>query len=320
MKKHSTAKKNQKALTKTKSTIRHMAGKSRLTIGLDLGDHTSRYCILEEAGEVGSEGQMPTTPAGLKSLFGKMASSRVALEVGTHSPWVSRQIAALGHEVIVANPHKVKLITQSARKNDRIDAQKLARLARVDRKLLSPIRHRGEQAQADLAVIRARAELVESRPGLINCARGLAKPMGERLKKCDADQVEEALAKPLSEAVKIVIGPLLKSVEAIREQIGGYDEKIEEIAKRYPEVELLTQVYGVGRSRGADCVDLHFDHRRRGAIPAQPGRRSVSGNTAQAARERQQPARTGDQQNRRPLVEELSGAGGALQPAEGSAG
>ncbi len=246
MKKHSTAKKNQKALTKTKSTIRHMAGKSRLTIGLDLGDHTSRYCILEEAGEVGSEGQMPTTPAGLKSLFGKMASSRVALEVGTHSPWVSRQIAALGHEVIVANPHKVKLITQSARKNDRIDAQKLARLARVDRKLLSPIRHRGEQAQADLAVIRARAELVESRPGLINCARGLAKPMGERLKKCDADQVEEALAKPLSEAVKIVIGPLLKSVEAIREQIGGYDEKIEEIAKRYPEVELLTQVYGVG--------------------------------------------------------------------------
>src|SRR6266852_6495883 len=264
MKKHSTAKKNQKALTKTKSTIRHMAGKSRLTIGLDLGDHTSRYCILEEAGEVGSEGQMPTTPAGLKSLFGKMASSRVALEVGTHSPWVSRQIAALGHEVIVANPHKVKLITQSARKNDRIDVQKLARLARVDRKLLSPIRHRGEQAQADLAVIRARAELVESRPGLINCARGLAKPMGERLKKCDADQVEEALAKPFSEAVKNVIGPLLKSVEAIREQIGGYDEKIEEIAKRYPEVELLTQVYGVGAligerglwSGAASCLPL----------------------------------------------------------------
>src|SRR6266536_5504222 len=93
MKKHSTAKKNQKALKKTKSTIRHMAGKSRLTIGLDLGDHTSRYCILEEAGEVGSEGQMPTTPAGLKSLFGKMASSRVALEVGTHSPWEAVRVS-----------------------------------------------------------------------------------------------------------------------------------------------------------------------------------------------------------------------------------
>src|SRR5260370_24795252 len=171
-----------------------------------------------------------------------MASSRVALEVGTHSPWVSRQIAALGHEVIVANPHKVKLITQSARKNDGSDAQKLARLARVDRKRLSPIRHRGEQAQADLAVIRARAELVESRPGLINCARGLAKPMGERLKKCDADQVEEALAKPLSEAGKIVIGPPLKSGGAIRGQKGGADGKIEGIAGSEPDVGLQEQV------------------------------------------------------------------------------
>ncbi len=246
-----------------------------------------------------------------------MPSSRVALEVGTHSPWVSRQIAALGHEVIVANPHKVKLITQSGRKNDRIDAQKLARLARVDPKLLSPIRHRGEQAQADLAVIRARAELVESRTRLINCARGLAKPMGERLKKCDADQVEEALAKPLSEAVKIVIGPLLKSVEAIREQIGVYDEKIEEIAKRYPEVELLTQVYGVGALIALTYILTiedaeRFQHSRDvGAFLGIQPKQRESGHS--------QPE-LGDQQNRRPLVEELSGAGGALQPAEGSAG
>jgi transposase len=247
MRKHTTAKKNQKALTKTKGKqVRQMAVRQRLTIGLDLGDITSRYCILDEAGEVVSEGQLPTTKGGMNSLFEKMPSSRVALEVGTHSPWISRHLGSLGHEVIVANPHKVKLITQSVRKNDRIDAQQLARLARVDRKLLSPIRHRGEQAQADLAVIRARGELVESRTGLINCARGLVKPMGERLKKCDADQVAEALAKPLSEVAQAVIGPLLKSVETISEQIGVYDQKIGEIAKRYPEVELLTQVYGVG--------------------------------------------------------------------------
>ena len=247
MKKHTTAKKSPKALLKgQQKQIRKEAAKQRLTIGLDLGDRSSRYCILDEAGEVVSEGQLPMTKTGLSSLFGKMPASRVALEVGTHSPWVSRQIAAAGHEVIVANPHKVKLITQSVRKNDRIDARQLARLARVDPQLLSPIRHRGEQAQADLAVIRARAELVEVRTGLINCARGLAKPMGERLKKCDADQVGEALGKPLSEAVQVVIGPLLKSVEAISRQMKVYDEKIEEIAKRYPEVELLTQVYGVG--------------------------------------------------------------------------
>jgi transposase len=247
MKKNTTAKKNRKALSKThKSQIRQMAAQQRLTVGLDLGDRHSRYCILDEAGEVVSEGQLPTTKAGLNSLFEKMPTSRVALEVGTHSPWASRHVAGMGHEVIVANPHKVKLITQSLRKNDRIDAQQLARLARVDAKLLSPIRHRGEQAQADLAVIRARAELVEARTGLINCARGLVKPMGERLKKCDADQVSEAMAEPLSEGAQGVIGGLLKSVETISEQIGMYDQKIAEIAKRYPEVELLTQVYGVG--------------------------------------------------------------------------
>jgi transposase len=247
MKKHTTAKKKQQARMRTKKQqIRKMAAQPRLTIGLDLGDRTSRYCLLDEAGEKVSEGQLPTTPAGLKSFFGKMPSSRVALEVGTHSPWVSRLIASLGHEVIVANPRKVKLITESLRKNDRIDAETLARLARVDPKLLAPIRHRGAEAQADLAVIRARAELVEARTGLINCARGLVKPLGERLKKCDADQVGAALAQPLHKAAQAVIGPLLQSVEAISEQIGVYDQKIGEIAQRYPEVELLMQVYGVG--------------------------------------------------------------------------
>jgi transposase len=249
MKKNTTAKRSAQAKGPSKGKkkqIRQVAANQRLTIGVDLGDRTSRYCVLDEAGEVVSEDQLPTTKAGLSSLFGTMPSSRVALEVGTHSPWVSRQVAAMGHEVIVANPHKVKLITQSVRKNDRIDAQQLARLARVDPKLLSPIRHRGQEAQADLAVIRARAELVEARTALINCARGLAKPMGERLKKCDADSVKEALADNLSAAVQSVIRPLLKSVEQLSEQIGVYDEKIQGIAKRYAETELLTQVYGVG--------------------------------------------------------------------------
>jgi transposase len=201
---------------------------------------------LDEAGEKVSEGQLPTTQAGLMSLFEKMPSSRIALEVGTHSPWVSRHLRKMGHEVIVANSHKVKLITQSVHKNDRIDAEQLARLARVDPKLLSPIQHRGEAAQADLAVIRARAGLMEARTALINCARGLVKPMGERLKKCDADQVSESLGAGLSEATQTAIEPLLKSVEAISQQIEEYDQRIEAIAKRYPEVALLKPIYGVG--------------------------------------------------------------------------
>jgi transposase len=132
------------------------------------------------------------------------------------------------------------------KKNDRMDAEQLARLARVDPKLLSPIQHRGPEAQADLAVIRARMTLVDARTELINSARGLAKPMGERLKKCDAESVKESLADGMGEAVEAVIRPMLKSVEAISKQIAVYEDQIEGIAKRYPEMKLLTQVYGVG--------------------------------------------------------------------------
>lgn len=230
----------------TKSQIRRLGTTQKLTVGLDLGDRSSRYCILNEAGGKASEDQLPTTKAGLDWLFAKMVPCRIALEVGTHSPWVSRHLAGMGHEVIVANPRKVRLITESVKKNDRMDAEQLARLARVDPQLLGPIRHRGREAQGDLAVIRGRAELVDCRTALINTARGLAKPMGERLKSCDADYVKETLAEGLSEATQNAIGPLLKSVEEITKQIAAYDKKIQEIEKRYSETKVLKQVHGVG--------------------------------------------------------------------------
>jgi transposase len=247
MKKNTTAKKSSKKASakELSKRIRELA-KQKLTIGLDLGDQTSSYCIFDEAGEIVSEDKVATTRAGLDSLFAKMPSSRIAMEVGTHSPWVSRQLAAMGHEVIVANARNVKLITQSVRKNDRIDGRQLGRLARADPKLLSPIRHRGERAQLDLAVIRARAELMEARTSLVNSARGSVKPLGERLKKCDADQVGVVLAEGLSEGAQAVIQPLLKAIEAISEQIGKYDEQIAAMGKRYPEKKVLEQVYGVG--------------------------------------------------------------------------
>ena len=247
MTKNSTPRKGPKTVTKNqKRDLRRQAATQRVTVGLDLGDRTTRYCVLQEAGEVISEGSLATTKGGLCSLLEKMPRSRVALEVGTHSPWVSRLLAGFGHEVVVANPRNVQLITRNERKNDRLDAERLARLARIDPQLLSPIHHRGEQAQADLAVIRARARLVDVRTQLINAARGLAKPMGERLKECDADQAGESLAESMPESVRAAIGPLLKIVESITEQIRVYDHTIQEIARRYPEIELLRTIYGVG--------------------------------------------------------------------------
>jgi transposase len=152
-----------------------------ITIGLDLGDKTSRYCVLDSQGEVQSEGSVGTTRKAMAQKFCGMKRCRMAMEVGTHSPWLSRWLSGLGFEVIVANARRVKLISESTLKNDRMDARLLARLARVDPELLRPIRHRSEQAQTDLLTIRVRARLVEARTGLVNAARGFTKATGERL-------------------------------------------------------------------------------------------------------------------------------------------
>jgi transposase len=222
------------------------AKQGRLTIGLDLGDRTSHYCVIDAGGEVIVQDQLATTKTGLNSLFGKLGPSRVALEVGTHSPWASRHLAALGHEVIVANPRNVEWITQSRRKNDRLDAEKLARMARVDPKLLSPIRHRGEQAQRDLAVIRTRMVLINARTQMVNSARGQVKSFGQRLASCDCDQVGPELGQELTEEVRQIVEPLLQAAAQLTKQIKALDERIHQMTERYPEIELLTAIYGVG--------------------------------------------------------------------------
>jgi transposase len=144
----------------------------RLTVGLDLGDRNSWYCVLDKAGEIVLEQKLSTTPKAVHEVFGGMPRSRIALETGMHSPWVSRVLAELGHEVIVAHARNVRLIGESRKKDDRLDAQTLARLARIDPQLLSPVKHRSAKAQADLTVIRARAGLVRARTALVNTASG----------------------------------------------------------------------------------------------------------------------------------------------------
>ncbi|HEY6848533.1 MAG TPA: transposase, partial [Terracidiphilus sp.] len=147
----------------------------KYTVGLDLGDRWSWYCVLDEGGDVVFEHKLSTTSKALREVFGAMPHSRVAMETGTHSPWVSRLIKELGHEVIVAQARKVRLIGESRKKDDRLDARTLARLARIDPELLGPIQHRSARAQADLIMIRARAGLVRARTALVNAARGLTK-------------------------------------------------------------------------------------------------------------------------------------------------
>src|SRR5262249_11869564 len=243
-------KKRRPAMQKS-STMRKIGNKifkgRQLTIGMDLGDRWSCYCVLGEAGKVILEQKLPTTPEAMKQNFARSPRSRMALETGTHSPWVSRLLTQLGHEVIVAHAQKVDLITKSTRKDDRHDAKTLARLARIDPELLGPVQHRSAKAQIHLAVIRARAELVRARTALINGARGLTKSYGERLPKCGTQQISREFAAGLSTELREVLEPLFREIESLSERIKEYDRRIEKIARdTYPETELLKQVKGVG--------------------------------------------------------------------------
>src|SRR5277367_5199304 len=231
----------------------------KLTIGLDIGDRWSYYCILDEAGEVLLEQKLSTTPEAMKQTFERVPRALIALETGTHSPWVSRLLRELGHQVLVAHAQKVQLISKSNRKDDRHDARTLARLARIDPELLGPVRHRSAKAQIHLTVIRARAELVSARTALVNAARGLVKSYGERLPKCGTEQVSRELAAELSAELREVLEPLLNEIESLNERIKEYDARMEKIAREsYPQVALLKQVKGC---RNADRTDLCPDYR-----------------------------------------------------------
>lgn len=254
----------------------------QLTVGLDLGDRSSFYCVLDDQGEVIQERTLSTTPKAMQQVFGSMARSRIALETGSHSPWISRLLAGLGHEVIVANARNVRLIGESRRKDDRLDARTLARLARIDPQLLSPVRHRSAKAQIHLTVIRARATLVSARTALVNAARGLVKSYGERLRGCGTQQFNRELAAGLSVELREALEPLMREVESLNERIKEYDRRIEEMAKEtYPEVARLKQVKGVGNLIAlAFVLTIEDPHRFRKSrdvgcfLGLRPGRRN----------------------------------------------
>jgi transposase len=233
--------------SKSPKTSKKATKATNVTVGMDLGDKTSRYCMLDENGEVLRETSVATTKKAMTQVFATMKRCRVAIEVGTHSPWVSRLLKSFGHEVIVANARQVQLISSSSRKNDRMDAQTLARLARVDPKLLRPIQHRSERAQGHLRVIRVRAALVEARTMLVNAARGLTKATGERLPSCDTDQMGVERMESLPAGLQSSLRPLLEEVESLTGKIQALDQQVEQIARtEYPETDLLRQVSGVG--------------------------------------------------------------------------
>jgi transposase len=213
---------------------------------MDLGDRFSHYCVLNKDGEVVEEGRIPTREGALRRQFEGEPRQRIAMECGTHSPWVSRQLKKLGHQVIVANARKLRAISQNESKNDRADAEMLARLAYSDPQLLSPIRHRSVERQRDLNLIHARDTLVRARTMLINAVRGLVKSAGGRLPKCSTAYFAVHVGPSLAAELKQATDPLLEQIAALTVQIRRMDQAIEKLAERYPEIRILRTAPGIG--------------------------------------------------------------------------
>jgi len=219
-----------------------------MTAGLDIGDKYSYLCLIDtQSGEVMEEGRLRTTPEAFRRRFASERPLRIAIEAGTHSPWASRVLEECGHEVLVANARKIRLIYANKRKTDEIDAENLARLARLDPKLLYPLKHRGEGSQAHMALIRSREALVSTRTQLVNHVRGAVKSFGACLPKCPARSFHKRASEHIPEALLPALGPILEQIGSLTERIRDYDRKLETISKEsYPETDLLRQVEGIG--------------------------------------------------------------------------
>lgn len=214
------------------------------TVGLDLGDRESHYHIIDSDGNDVGRGSVRSTKTGMAKLFSELPRALVVLEVGTHSPWVSEQLSAW-HEVVVANSRRTAALLKGMRKNDRSDAEMLARLGRSDRRLLHPIQHRSVQVQQDRAVLELRDGLVKARTQLVNQLRGLLKSLGHRLTAKSYKTIAASMAE-LPTDLQAALEPTLRAIAALSESIKAEDKRVDVLCERYPATRVVRQVSGVG--------------------------------------------------------------------------
>ena len=238
-----------------------MANTTVETIGCDLGDKTSEICVLGAAGKIKQRISVGATRKAMTEFFTRSAA-HVVIEVGAHSRWVSQLLTGLGHRVTIANPRRVQLISASDNKTDRHDAELLARLGRADVELLAPVEHRSPEAQKDLAVAKSRDMLVATRTSLINHVRGTIKSIGERMPACTSESFGRRTRELVTGDLRLALEPIYECLARIDEQIRECDKSIERIAKRYPDVGVVSTIHGVGTLTGLVFI-LTIDDKNR---------------------------------------------------------
>lgn len=226
-----------------------------LTIGLDLGDRKTHLCALDERRTVVRRKEFTTTRDSLVREFGGQPRSRLVMEAGPQSLWISVLLRDLGHDVLVVNPRKVMLISRGGRKTDRRDAEMLARLALGMPELLGEAHHRTLAGQADLSVMRARDLLVRTRTHLVAHVRGILKAFGIRLPAWSASCFGQRAGKEIPADLQPALAPVLAVLAELEVRIRGFDHTIEQmISTRHPQAARLRQVVGVGPITAAAFV------------------------------------------------------------------
>ena len=224
---------------------------TEIVIGMDLSDKKSEICEMrQENGEITRRTEVANDVERLAAFFSDYSNPEkvlVAMEAGTHSPWISALLSDMNFKVVIGNPRKLKFIWQSNNKNDRRDAEMLARIARFDIKLFYPITHKSRETQAALALIKARDALVKTRTNLVNSVRGILKSLGCQTASCSTPAFAKKIAEEIPEEYREALKGSLEIIGQITENIKVYDRKLEKLSRtKYPETAILQQVNGVG--------------------------------------------------------------------------
>lgn len=218
-----------------------------MTLGLDLGARKSQACTLAPTGEVVEERSISTSREAVTRLLRDRPGARVVLEASTSARWISSLAKSLGHEVIVANPRNIPIVTANVRKSDRNDARLLAELGQVKPQLLSPVELRDDRYQAVRTLLFARAQLVKNRTSMINFVRAEVRMLGHSLPSCSgasfASKCRELIPGELEDSLQSIVDV----IEDLSRRIAGYDHKVEALSEtKFPETAVLRQVHGVG--------------------------------------------------------------------------
>lgn len=260
--------------------------KDTITIGMDLGDKFHIAVVFDGEGTEQGISKVTNTKTGINKFFERYKGATVAIEAGTHSPWISRYLEEMGCHVYVGNPRKLRFIWDSTDKSDERDARMLGMVCRIEPRLLSPLRHRGQKAQADLALVKSRDMLVTTRSRLINHVRSVVKTNGERLPSCSTDYFVRRCAAHVPKDLQPSLASIMETISQVSDKIHELDAEIDRMCREeYPETHLLQQVPGVGPITALAFVltienPAHFKKSRQvGAFLGLTPRRDQSGET-----------------------------------------